>query len=150
MIDFSDYLKRGLIKKQRPNFKQISKLILRAEKDLQSFDRLINGDPGNAMNLAYNAMLKAGRALLYSFGYLPADGQMHKTVVDLVAKILGKDYQIETKQFERYRKKRHVFIYEAEDCTESEANKAKETAAKLIKRVKKKIKEQNPQGQFDF
>ena len=125
MIDFSDYLKRGLIKKQRPNFKQISKLILRAEKDLQSFDRLINGDPGNAMNLAYNAMLKAGRALLYSFGYLPADGQMHKTVVDLVAKILGKDYQIETKQFERYRKKRHVFIYEAEDCTESEAKKAK-------------------------
>jgi len=150
MIDLSDYLKRGLIKKQQPNFKQISRLILRAEKDLQSFDRLINSDPGNAMNLAYNAMLKAGRALLYSFGYLPADGQMHKTVVDIVAKILGEEYQIETKQFERYRKKRHVFIYEAEDCTESEAEKAKETAAKLIKRVKEKIKEQNPQGEFDF
>ncbi|NOZ60403.1 MAG: HEPN domain-containing protein [Calditrichaeota bacterium] len=149
-MDLSDYLKRGLIKKQQPNFKQISRLILRAEKDLQSFDRLINSDPGNAMNLAYNAMLKAGRALLYSFGYLPADGQMHKTVVDIVAKILGEEYQIETKQFERYRKKRHVFIYEAEDCTESEAEKAKETAAKLIKRVKEKIKEQNPQGEFDF
>ena len=150
MTDFSDFLKKGFVKKQQPNFNQISKLILQAEKDLTSFERLIDYDAGNAMNLTYNAMLKAGRALLYAYGYLPADGQMHKTVVESVAKILGKDFTIETKLFERYRKKRHVFIYEAEDCTRTESEKAKETAKKLIKKIKEKIIEQNPQGQFDF
>jgi uncharacterized protein (UPF0332 family) len=150
MINFDEYLRKGFIKKQRPNFQQISRLILRAEKDLQSFDRLIDSDPGNAMNLAYNAMLKAGRALLYSFGYLPADGQMHKTIVDIVAKVLGDEYKIETQLFERYRKKRHVFIYEAEECTVTEAQKARETAQKLINSVKEKIREQNPQEQFEF
>jgi len=150
MIDFNEYLKKGLIKKQRQNFKQISRLIQRAQKDLQSFDRLIDYDPGNAMNLAYNAMLKAGRALLFSFGYLPDDGQMHKTVVEIVSKILGSEYIIETKEFERYRRKRHVFIYEAEECTETEARNARQVAMKLIERVRQIIQDQNPQFHLDF
>lgn len=150
MNDFEEFLKKGLIKKQHPHFEQISRLILRAEKDLQSFDRLISDDAGNAMNLAYNAMLKAGRALLYSFGYLPTDGQMHKTVVDIVASVLGDEYVIETQQFERFRRRRHVFIYEAEECTQTEAENAKKVAVRLIEKVKQVIKDQNPQIQFDF
>ncbi len=38
-------------------------------------------------------MLKAGRALLLLEGYVPDDGAQHKTVVDVVSAVLGKEYK---------------------------------------------------------
>jgi uncharacterized protein (UPF0332 family) len=140
MIDFGYYLRNGLIKQQRIDFNQITKQIVRAGKDLDTFSLVLEKDPEWAATIAYQAMLRAGRALLFSYGYLPADGQQHKTVVEITGKILGEQFDLVVLQFERLRKKRNVFFYDSIDTGNlAEAKKAAETAKQLIKAIKDKI-----------
>jgi uncharacterized protein (UPF0332 family) len=151
MIDFSGYLRNGLIKKQQPNFIQIAAQINRAIKDLATYKLVAGKDPEWAASIAYQAMLRTGRALLFSFGYLPADGQQHKTVVEITGLILGKEYETVVLQFERFRRKRNQFFYDSVDtANETEAKKSAETARSLIEAIKKQIKTLNPQIEFDL
>ncbi len=45
MKDWGEYLKKGLVKEQRPNFAQIEQQIVRAEKDLKTFGLVLGSDP---------------------------------------------------------------------------------------------------------
>ena len=56
MIDWGEYLKKGLVKEQRPNFDQIEQQINRAEKDLKTFGLVLSSDPEWACTIAYQAM----------------------------------------------------------------------------------------------
>ncbi len=148
-MDFQSYLKLGLIKKQNPSFKQIERQIIRAEKDLSTFKLVVAKDPQWGSTIAYQAILRAGRALMFAYGILPIDGQQHKTVVEITGKILGIEFGLLVRQFDRLRKKRNVFFYESEDTGNlTEARKAFETATALLEAIKKRIKELNPQLSF--
>ena len=93
-MDFDKYIKRGLLKEQRVDFRQIARQIARAERDLVTVELVMEKDPEWAATMAYQAMLRSGRALLFAHGYLPADGRQHKTVVELTAHLLGEEYRI--------------------------------------------------------
>ena len=148
-MDFQEYIDKGLLKKQKSNFKQISKQIIRAEKDLHTYNLVINKDPEWASTIAYQAILRTGRALLFAHGYLPADGQQHKTVVEITGKILGEEFSLVVKQFNRLRRKRNLFFYDSEDIGNyTEAKKAFRTARTLLDEIKKEISKLNPQGSF--
>ena len=151
MIDWPNYLGQGLIKAQQPNFKQIEKQVLRAQKDLKTFHLVEKEDPEWASAIAYQAMLRMGRALLFSYGYLPVDRQQHKTVVEVTGKILGAKFSFVIKYFDRLRKKRNIFFYDSDDAHNfTEAKKAIEVAQELIAEIKSKIKTLNPQQEFKF
>ena len=151
MKDWGGYLKRGLVKEQRPNFDQIEQQIGRAQKDLKTFGVVLNSDPEWASTIAYQAMLRLGRALIFSYGYLPADGQQHKTVVEITGKLLGGDFDLLIKYFDRMRRSRNTFFYDSLDTNnEAQAKKAFETAEALLKVVKGKICKNNPQFDFKF
>lgn len=150
-MNFKDYVSKGLLKEQKADFKQIEKQIIRAEKDLTTFNLVVDDDPEWASTIAYQSMLRAGRALLFSFGYLPADGRQHKTVVELSGVILGKDFGLLIKQFDRLRKKRNVFFYDSEDAkNQTEAKIALKTAKQLLQEIKKSIHKNNPQDSLQF
>jgi uncharacterized protein (UPF0332 family) len=143
---FNEYVKRGLLKKRRANFKQIEKQLIRALKDLSTFKTLVCDDPEWASTVAYQAMLRSGRALIYAYGYLPSDGQQHKTVVEVTGIILGKKFNGIVSQFNKLRKKRNIFFYDSLDTSNiAEAKKAGKTAKQLINAIHKKIIEINPQ-----
>lgn len=151
MIDWGEYLKKGLVKEQRPNFDQIDQQIIRAEKDLKTFGLVLNSDPEWACTIAYQAMLRMGRALMFSYGYLPSDGQQHKTVVDITGRLLGKNFDLLIQYFDRMRRNRNVFFYDSLDTNnEAQAKKAFETADELLKVVKDTIRKCNPQSDFKF
>lgn len=140
MVDFGVYQGQGLLKKCEPDFRQIALQISRAIRDMHTLNLVIDEDPEWAATIAYQSMLRAGRAMLFSYGYLPADGQQHKTVVELTSKLLGRNYEEITRQFDRFRKKRNVFFYESrESGNKSEALKAAETALMLINAVKENV-----------
>ncbi len=150
MIDFQTYLRGGLIKPQNPDFKQIEQQITRSEKDLKACGMLITADPEWASAIAYQSMLRAGRALLFSKGYLPCDGRQHKTVVEITGEILGKEFAI-IKRFDLMRKRRNVFFYDSCDFHgSSEAKKAVETAGILLQKIKQEIRRANPQQGVQF
>jgi hypothetical protein len=146
MVDFDDYLKRGLLKKCEPDFRQISQQLCRAIRDMRTFKLVIKEDPEWAATIAYQSMLRVGRAILFSYGYLPADGQQHKTVVEITSGILGKKYEVITRQFDRFRKKRNVFFYESRETgNTSEAMQAADIAMKLVNAAKENAVSRNIQ-----
>ena len=67
------YLRDGLLKTQRCDFDAITKLILRAQKELEASVANLNIDEGIAYSVAYTAMLRAGRALMQAKGFRPAE-----------------------------------------------------------------------------
>jgi uncharacterized protein (UPF0332 family) len=125
--------------------------IIRAEKDLKTFGLVLNSDPEWACTIAYQAMLRMGRALMFSYGYLPSDGQQHRTVVGITGKLLGKNFDLLIQYFDRMRRNRNVFFYDSLDTNnEAQAKKAFEIAGELLKVVKGTIRKCNPQSDFKF
>ena len=124
-MDWGGYFKKGLVKKQIPNFTQIEQQIIRAQKDLKTFKLVLVSDPEWACTIAYQAMLRMGRALIFSYGYLPADGQQHKTVVEITGKLLDEEFNILIQYFDRMRRNRNEFFYDALDTNnKSQAKKS--------------------------
>ena len=92
-------------------------------------------------------MLRAGRALMFAHGFLPIDGQQHKTVVELTGKLLGKTFETTIKQFDRLRKKRNIFLYNSINASsKTEIEISIKTAKKLLYEITKQIGKLNPQG----
>lgn len=151
MNQFQNYLKKGLLKKQKPSFAQIQKQLQRAHRDLETGKRTLEHDPEWAATIAYQAMLRAGRALLFAHGYLPTDGAQHRTVVELTGSILGPDHASSIRAFNKYRKKRNLFFYDSEDTGNlDEARRALEIARELLHKIKEMIEKLSPQVRFDF
>ena len=73
-MPFDAYPRKGLLKRQSVNLKQIEKQIIRAKRDLDTARFVLGQDPEWAATIAYQSMLRAGRALIFSKGFLPADG----------------------------------------------------------------------------
>lgn len=148
---FDAYVKRGLLKRQRANFTQIEQQLRRAKRDLHTARLIVEQDPSWAATMAYQAMLRAGRALLFSKGYLPADGAQHRTVVELTHRLLGREYVVLVGKFEQMRRKRHLFFYEAELVgTLTEAASALKAATQLIRVTQETIRKENPQFHLPF
>jgi len=148
---FQKHFERGYLKKQSPNFAQISKQLRRAYKDLKTAKRTLEYDPEWASTIAYQAMLRGGRALLFAHGYLPTDGAQHRTAVELTGKVLGDEYANLIRYFNKFRKKRNLFFYDSEDTGNlEEAKKGLQIARELLDRIKMYIEKVNPQIHFQF
>lgn len=150
-MPFESYLKKGLLKRQSVNFRQIEKQVMRAKKDLETARLVLSKDPEWGATIAYQAMLRAGRALIFSKGYLPADGAQHRTVVELTHLLLGKGYSTLVDKFEKMRRNRNQFFYESDPFgTLTEAGTSLKAASQLILIIQKLIRKDNPQLHFDM
>lgn len=135
-----------LIDKVKFSDKQIISNINRAKKDLITAKANIKIDEEWSYTISYHAMLRAGRALMFSMGYRPKGKDQHKTVVDFCAEILGDDFRNLTERFNRMRIKRHDFIYEPErPIPRTEAEKSLESAERFVKEIMDRIQKANPQ-----
>lgn len=136
-MDYEKLLKDHLIKKQRPDLEQIKSQLIRAEKDLQTAESVIPIDLTWSFAIAYHAMIRAGRALMFSHGYLPTTKNSHKTIMEFTGSILGDKYKDRMLRFNRMRRKRHDFIYDSQNHTTlSEATSAIKTARELIDKIR--------------
>ncbi len=146
-----EYLVKGLLKEQKPNFKAVEKIILRADKDLKAAKANLSIDEGIAYTVAYLAMLRAAKAFMLLKGFRPVDGYQHKTVVEFIAHLLGEEYRDIIERFDGMRRKRNIFTYEIDvTISRTEADKAFDTAVKFVGLIKDLIRKENPQVEFKF
>lgn len=146
-MDFDKFVKDNLAKKVMPDFKQIGYQLKRAQKDLDTAHANIEIDLTWSLTIAYHAMIRAGRALMYAKGYLPLARQTHKTIVEFVRMVMDNDYHDVAIRFSRLRRRRHDFIYDSQNhVTGEEAKTAILTAGKLIKAIIEIVKQENPQS----
>jgi uncharacterized protein (UPF0332 family) len=140
---------QGLIERISYSDKQIIANINRASKDIATAKATVKIDEGWAFAISYHAMLRAGRALMFSMGYRPKGKDQHKTVVDFCAEILGEGFKNLTDRFNRMRIKRHDFIYEPErPIPRTEAEKSIESARSFLKEITDRIEKASPQRDF--
>jgi len=133
---FENMLKDQLIKKQSPDLEQIKSQLKRARKDLLTAEAMVPIDQTWSYTIAYHAIIRAGRALMFSHGYLPTTKNSHKTIMEFLGHILGDEYHDIMLRFNRMRRKRHNFIYDSQNhTTVSEAKSAIKTARDLIDKV---------------
>jgi len=145
-MDYERFLKDKLIKKQKPDFKQISHQLQRSLKDLKTAEANLKIDLTWSFAIAYHAMIRAGRALMYSKGYLPTAKHSHKTIVEFTKLTLGDEYHNLVGKFNRMRRQRHDFIYDTKNhMTSHEAKSSLEAAQKLIDKIIAMVKQENPQ-----
>ncbi len=148
-MSYRKFIQNNLIKKQKPNFKQISKQLDRSLQDLNTSKANLSIDLTWSYTISYHAMIRAGRALMFSKGYLPTVKNTHKTIVEFTRMILGDEYKEITGRFNRMRRRRHDFIYDSKNhITDTEANRSIEAAEKLIKEIKNLINKDNPQKEL--
>jgi len=146
-MNYQEFIKKGLLKEEKIGFDQINKVIERAYRNLKSAKTLIkDGDEEGGFRFAYEAMLLAGRTLIFSYGLRPRVVGSHKIVVDFTEKILGNEYKVLAQKFDKMRKKRNYLIYGTGlTASKTEAENAIKTAEKFIEKIREIIEKKSPQ-----
>lgn len=142
-----EYKQNGLIKEEKIGLDQVVKHINRAEKDLKVAKANLKIDTEASYNYAYLAMLRAGRALMFSTGFRPIDGEQHKTTVSFCEHVMGKEFKSLIRHFDRMRKKRNRFTYDEPGLlvSETETKNAFEYAEKFVGTVIAFVEKKNSQ-----
>lgn len=147
---YQNLVEQGALKEEKINFSQVVKVLRKAQNSLVSAKILLaESQEENAYELAYEAMLSAGRALTFSHGLRPRTQGSHKIVIEFAALILENDFAVLIKKFDRMRKTRHYLIYGAGfSISKTEAENAIKSASEFMEKVNVIIKKKNPQKEL--
>ncbi len=134
-----DELEReGYIKRLSVDKKKVEDAFNLAKRDIKVAKSVFGEDVDWAFSIAYNAMLQAIRALMFSKGYRPYGRNQHISVVMFAELFFKKEDVI---VLDRMRRKRHATIYDtAGTISEKEAENAVERAEKLIREIERMLK----------
>lgn len=103
-----------------------------------------NSDSEGSFQLAYEAMLLSGRALVFSHGLRPRAAGSHKIVVGFCELALADSYKALTYKFDKMRKQRNYLIYGLNlSLSDTEAENAIKTAGQFIEKIKEAIEQKD-------
>ena len=145
MKTIQEFIDKGLIKKDdNMDSSQVLGVLKKSRRSIKSAKLLIEDDQENSYQLAYEAMLLAGRALVFSFGFRPRAAGSHKIVVDFSKKVLGKEIATLVFKFNKMRKIRHYLVYGIGlYISEVDSRNAISSAVKFLRYVIRFIKDKN-------
>ena len=122
------------------NKELVKNALLLAKRDLKTAKNVFEDkDYDWCLSIAYNAMLQAGRALMFSKGYRPKGKYKHVAVVEFVRSRFGREFSdLMLFIFNKTRKKRHIAVYEQVNIVgEEEAKNAITGQKDLLRRSKR-------------
>lgn len=138
---YEELLQAGRIREERISRREIERALERAARDLKTARKIIEEDPDWGFTVAYNAVLQASRAFMFSQGYRPETSQGHKNTFAFMAIALGTDYQDLVTYFDRMRKKRNQALYDISGLiTETEAESLLKKAEGFVSLIRKRLK----------
>jgi len=146
---YEELRERGLVEEIRPDFRQVSTLLTRAMKDLSTARANVSIDKEWAYTIAYQAMLRAAKALVTAEGWRPRGRDQARTVIMLVGELLGEEGRSLVNGFDRMRRKQQDFMEEPQTpIPRYEVEGALKDAQALIERLVNLAHEKNPQLAF--
>lgn len=113
-MNLSELLSKGLVEKFQSDPAQIKNETEIAKNDIGSAKKMLTiQEWGWAHNAAYNAMLQAGRALMFSKGYRPKSSEHHVAVVSFAEAVYSAKLPSEVLQaFGKARMRRSESMYD--------------------------------------
>ena len=140
-MNLAELKKRGFIRSIPVDKIQIKELLAISERDVGLAEELLPKSFDGSLNLSYNAMLQAARALMFSYGYRPDSEFHHKATIEFVSAVLHEKYKTFVESLDRIRSKRILATYErAGAISEFEAKYALKSAKDFVALAKEKIK----------
>lgn len=135
-MPYERLIKTNRIKVIPPDGREIQQLLQLARRDLATAERNLEDAPDWAYSIAYNSILQAGRALMFTDGYRPRGGEQHATVVEYIEERLGGAYSKQVNLFDQMRRKRHRVIYETAGLiSKVEAEQATAFARQFVEQI---------------
>ena len=118
----------------------VSAALTRARRDLTTARRSPCLDADWAFSIAYNGVLQASRAFMFSHGYRPASNEAHKNTFAFMLAAVDEVHKPLITYFDRMRVKRHRLTYEAAGiATETEASDLLSKAEEYLTWVRRQI-----------
>jgi uncharacterized protein (UPF0332 family) len=142
-VSLEELLGSRVIRRIKPNHALAVNSLKRAQRDIATSKTLIENERYDwSLAISYNAMLQAGRALMFEKGYRPSGTEGHVAVVKFLHATLGKDTSYRMiLVLNGMRKKRHRIVYEEMDIvSEGEAERSVKWAEEFVNTVDKNIK----------
>lgn len=146
-MSYERLLKSNRIKPHPTKPNEVRQLLQLAIRDLNTAVRNLEEASDWAYSIAYNSVLQAGRALMFSEGYRPRGSEQHATVVEFVEERLGSNYAPQARMFDQMRRKRHRVIYEVAGLvSKQEAEQAIGFAKEFVEKITEIITGQSKLG----
>ena len=142
-IDLSELLRKVLIEEFQSDREQIKNELAIAKEDIDSSRNLLKiKDWKWAHNAAYNAMLQAGRALMFHKGYRPKSESHHLAVVLFMKAVFSSKFPEELlNAMEKAKGRRHDSTYDIPGfITETQAKNLVEKAETFVSKAIEMIK----------
>jgi len=142
-MSLEELLKNRIIRKVRSNHKLAQDSVRHAERDVDTAKILIENNKFDwSLAVSYNAMLQAGRALMFDRGYKPSSAEGHVAVVKFLHEFFGAEVSDRMIMImDGMRKKRHRIVYEEMDIVSvEEAERAVKFAEEFIEKVRHVLK----------
>jgi len=135
MLD--DLERQGYIKRLPVDTRKVLASLQLAQRDITVAKGMLGENHDWAFSIAYNAILQAVRALMFSHGYRPSGDYQHIAVVRFAELFLPTEDII---AFDRMRRKRHTTLYDtAGTVSEQEAQNAVGRAERLVHELEKML-----------
>lgn len=139
-MKYDRLLKSRRIRKEQISQAEIARALERAVRDLKTSRKIMAEDWDWGFAVAYNAVLQASRAYMFSLGYRPAGAQGHKNTFSFMRLAMGKNYEELISYFDRMRNKRNQAIYDVAGLiTETEARNLFQRANEFVKLISSKL-----------
>ena len=140
-MEYDELLKSARIRKEKVSPAEIEHALDRAERDLKTARTLIEQDRDWGFAVAYDAVLQASRAYMFSQGFRPSSSESHKNTFAFMRLAMGESYEELMTYFDRMRNKRHQAIYETAGLiTETEAHNILEKAEGFVAMIREELK----------
>jgi uncharacterized protein (UPF0332 family) len=126
-MSLEELLRSKIIRRIKPNHSLALKALKRARRDIDTAKTLMSNKKFDwALAVSYNAMLTAGRALMFYKGFRPSSTEGHLAVVKFLNVVLKNEAGSRmVLVMNGMRKKRHRIVYEEMDViSKSEAHQA--------------------------
>ena len=135
-------LRSGRIRRESVSPAEVRETLKLAERDLRVARKLMGGELDWGFTVAYNAVLQAGRALMFAKGYRPASVEGHKITFAFLAAALGPEHTDLMTYFDRMRNKRNQAVYGmAGRIADTEARNLLTKATGFVRLVRRLVKE---------
>jgi len=143
---FDRLTREGKLRKQKTDVGYLNGLLEAARRNFEAA-ALVRGEVNEvAFKLLYDGLLQISRAILLLGGYVPDDGEQHKTTYFAAGLLLGEEYNSLIRALQKFRIKRNECVYQPRDIiTEKETEAIHRTARDFWKKVRGYLKKVNPQ-----
>jgi len=134
-------LEDGSLQKKKISFREVELVLDKSHESLRAADFLLKKniiEP--AFKEAYDAMLLAGRSIIFSLGLKSKTTGSHTIVINFCELYFGSEFKVLIEKFKRMKTKRNYLIYGSGLAISStEAENSIQNAKKFLKVVEEEI-----------